>query len=101
MTSGTTGMPKLASLSARLKQVTFEGYTGRLGITEHNRVLPMTPLTQGIGGMGLYCPRVGAALGMMGEPRRTPEPCPHLAPPSRATGMVGRPTNAIRMLNHP
>src|SRR2546423_6357032 len=34
LTSGTTGMPKLASLSARLKQVTFEGFTSRLGITE-------------------------------------------------------------------
>src|SRR5206468_11902508 len=51
MTSGTTGMPKLASLSARLKQVTFEGFTSRLGITERDRVLPMTPLSQGIGGM--------------------------------------------------
>ncbi len=57
MTSGTTGIPKLASLSARLKQVTFEGFTSRLEITDRDRVLPMTPLTQGIGGMCLYCLR--------------------------------------------
>ena len=101
MTSGTTGMPKLASLSARLKQVTFESYTGRLGITEDDRVLPMTPLTQGIGGMCLYCLRVGAALVMMGEPRWTPEHCLDVARRSRATVMVGVPTNVIRMLNHP
>ncbi|HEV2475588.1 MAG TPA: AMP-binding protein, partial [Candidatus Dormibacteraeota bacterium] len=37
LTSGTTGMPKLASLNARLKQVTFEGFTDRLGITERDR----------------------------------------------------------------
>src|SRR5260370_15048130 len=68
MTSGTTGMPKLASLSARLKQVTFEGFTSRLGITEDDRVLPMTPLTQGIGGMCLYCLRTGASLVMLRDP---------------------------------
>ena len=101
MTSGTTGMPKLASLSARLKQVTFESFTGRLGITENDRVLPMTPLTQGIGGMCLYCLRVGAALVMMGEARWTPEHCLDVAHRSRATVMVGVPTNVIRMLNHP
>src|SRR5207249_8303022 len=75
LTSGTTGMPKLASLSARLKQVTFESFTSRLGITEHDRVLPMTPLTQGIGGMCLYCLRTGASLVMLHEPHWTPEHC--------------------------
>ncbi len=34
MTSGTTGMPKLASLSAGLKQATFEAFTSRLEISE-------------------------------------------------------------------
>ncbi len=101
LTSGTTGMPKLASLSARLKQVTFESFTGRLGITEDDRVLPMTPLTQGIGGMCLYCLRAGAALVMLREPHWTPEHCLSIAAESRATVMVGVPTNVIRMLNHP
>ena len=100
MTSGTTGMPKLASLSARLKQVTFESFAGRLGITEDDRVLPMTPLTQGIGGMCLYCLRVGASLVMLGEPHWTPEHCLSVAADSGATFLVGVPTNIIRMLNH-
>ena len=101
MTSGTTGMPKLASLSARLKQATFEGFTGRLGITEDDRVLPMTPLTQGIGGMCLYCLRAGASLVMLREPHWTPEHCLATARDARATVLVGVPTNVIRMLNHP
>lgn len=101
LTSGTTGMPKLASLSGRLKQVTFEGFTGRLGITAGDRVLPMTPLTQGIGGMCLYCLRKGAALVMLREPHWTPEHCLRVAAASGATVLVGVPTNVIRMLSHP
>jgi acyl-CoA synthetase (AMP-forming)/AMP-acid ligase II len=101
MTSGTTGMPKLASLSARLKQVTFESFTSRLEITEDDRVLPMTPLTQGIGGMCLYCLRAGSALVMLRDPHWTPEHCLDVAAESGATVMVGVPTNVIRMLNHP
>jgi cyclohexanecarboxylate-CoA ligase len=101
LTSGTTGMPKLAALSARLKQVTFEGFTSRLEITENDRVLPMTPLMQGIGGMCLYCLRRGAALVMLREPHWTPEHCLQVAAESRATVLVGVPTNVIRMLNHP
>jgi len=101
LTSGTTGMPKLASLSARLKQVTFESFTSRLGITELDRILPMTPLTQGIGGMCLYCLRSGASLVMLREPRWTAEHCLRVAAASRATVLVGVPTNVIRMLNHP
>ena len=100
LTSGTTGMPKLASLSARLKQVTFEGFTSRLGITATDRVLPMTPLTQGIGGMCLYCLRKGAALVMLREPHWTAEHCLEVASDSQATLLVGVPTNVIRMLNH-
>jgi acyl-CoA synthetase (AMP-forming)/AMP-acid ligase II len=100
LTSGTTGMPKLASLSARLKQVTFEGFTSRLEITEDDRVLPMTPLTQGIGGMCLYCLRRGAALVMLREPHWTAEHCLSIARHARATVLVGVPTNVIRMLNH-
>ena len=100
LTSGTTGMPKLASLSARLKQVTFEAFTSRLGITERDRVLPMTPLTQGIGGMCLYCLRRGAALVMLREPHWTAKHCLDVARSSGATVLVGVPTNVIRMLNH-
>src|SRR5260370_28748167 len=101
MTSGPAGMPKLASLSARLKQVTFEGFTSRLEITEDDRVLPMTPLTQGIGGMCIYCLRVGAALVMLPEPHWTPEHCLDVAARARATVMVAVPPNVIRMLNEP
>src|SRR6202521_2717859 len=100
LTSGTTGMPKLASLSARLKQVTFESFTERLQITEEDRVLPMTPLTQGIGGMCLFCLRRGAALVMLREPHWTAEHCLAVAAESGATLVVGVPTNVIRMLNH-
>jgi acyl-CoA synthetase (AMP-forming)/AMP-acid ligase II len=101
LTSGTTGMPKLASLSARLKQVTFESFTSRLGITEDDRVLPMTPLTQGIGGMCLYCLRRGAALVMLRDRHWTAERCLAVARESGATVLVGVPTNVIRMLNDP
>jgi acyl-CoA synthetase (AMP-forming)/AMP-acid ligase II len=100
LTSGTTGLPKLASLSARLKQVTFEGFTSRLEITEDDRVLPMTPLTQGIGGMCLYCLRAGAALVMLRETHWTAEHCLATAREAGATVLVGVPTNVIRMLNH-
>lgn len=100
LSSGTTGMPKLASLSARLKQVTFESFTGRLEITERDRVLPMTPLTQGIGGMCLYCMRRGAALVMLREPHWNADHCLAVAAESRATFLIGVPTNVIRMLGH-
>ena len=100
LTSGTTGMPKLASLSARLKQATFEAFTGRLEITPDDRILPMTPLTQGIGGMCLYCSRLGAALVMLGDSHWTPERCLQVAANARATVMVGVPTNIIRLLGH-
>ncbi len=101
LTSGTTGMPKLASLSARLKQVTFESFTSRLEITPRDRVLPMTPLTQGIGGMCLYCLRAGAGLVMLSEPQWTAEHCLKTAVEAQATVLVGVPTNVIRMLGHP
>ena len=62
LTSGTTGMPKLAGLDAGLKQATFEAFTSRLEVTPGDRVLPISPVMQGIGGMCLYCLRSGAAL---------------------------------------
>ena len=101
LTSGTTGMPKLASLSARLKQATFEGFTGRLEVTEDDRVLIMSPLTQGIGGMCLFCLRLGAGLIMLHEPRFSPESVLRLATRHRATMLVGVPTNVIRLLESP
>jgi acyl-CoA synthetase (AMP-forming)/AMP-acid ligase II len=101
LTSGTTGMPKLASLSARLKEATFSGFTGRLEVTEADRVLVMSPLTQGIGGMCLFCLRLGAGLIMLHEPRFTPETVLRLASEHRATMLVGVPTNVIRLLDSP
>jgi acyl-CoA synthetase (AMP-forming)/AMP-acid ligase II len=101
LTSGTTGPPKLASLHAGLKQATFEGFTSRLEVTPEDRVLIMSPMTQGIGGMCLFCLRVGAALVMLREPRFSAEHTLRTASASRATLLVGVPTNVIRMLDSP
>lgn len=101
LTSGTTGLPKLASLSAGLKQATFEAFTDRLAISEEDRVLIMSPLTQGIGGMCLYALRRGAALVMLREERFRPEHILETAQSARATALVGVPTNVIRMLASP
>jgi cyclohexanecarboxylate-CoA ligase len=101
LTSGTTGLPKLAALSAKLKQATFEGFTGRLEVTEADRVLVMSPLTQGIGGMCLFCLRLGAGLIMLHEPRFSPESVLRLATEHRATMLVGVPTNVFRLLDSP
>ncbi len=101
LTSGSTGLPKLAGLSAGLKQATFEAFTGRLQVTPHDRVLVISPLMQGIGGMCLYCLRRGAALVMLREPRFTPEHTLRIAAAGRATMLVGVPTNVIRMLDSP
>lgn len=101
LTSGTTGLPKLASLSAGLKQVTFEGFTRRLEVTHHDRVLCLSPLMQGIGGMCLYCGRLGAALVMLRKPRFSPEHALHEATQTCSTLIVGVPTNVIRMLDSP
>jgi acyl-CoA synthetase (AMP-forming)/AMP-acid ligase II len=99
LTSGTTGMPKLASLTAGLKQATYEGFTARLQIRAGSGVLPMTPLTQGIGGMCLYGLRNGAALVMLHEPRFSPDLVLDLVRRHRPTHLVGVPTNIIRMLD--
>jgi acyl-CoA synthetase (AMP-forming)/AMP-acid ligase II len=101
LTSGSTGMPKLASLHAGLKQATFERFTSRLGVSAADRVLVISPLTQGIGGMCLYCLRSGAALVMLREPRFDAEHTLRTAARSRATLVVGVPTNVIRMLDSP
>jgi acyl-CoA synthetase (AMP-forming)/AMP-acid ligase II len=101
LTSGTTGLPKLASLTAGLKQATFEGFTARLGVGAGDRILAMSPLMQGIGGMCLLCLRKGAALVMLREPRFTAEHTLHVAAKTEATHLVGVPTNVIRMLDSP
>lgn len=101
LTSGTTGMPKLASLHAGLKQATFEAFTARLAVTAEDRVLIVSPLMQGIGGMCLYCLRLGAALVMLREPRFSPEHTLRTAGETRSTLLVGVPTNVIRMLDSP
>jgi cyclohexanecarboxylate-CoA ligase len=101
LTSGTTGMPKLAALSARLKQATFEGFTERLEVVPADRVLVMSPLMQGIGGMCLFCLRRGAALVMVRESRFSPAWTLEVAARTRSTLLVGVPTNVIRMLQSP
>ncbi|HEY4866504.1 MAG TPA: class I adenylate-forming enzyme family protein [Candidatus Dormibacteraeota bacterium] len=101
LTSGTTGRPKLASLHAALKQSTFEAFTSRLEVTAEDRVLIITPVTQGIGGMCLYCLRRGAALVMLREPRFSPEHTLRTAAATASTLLVGVPTNVIRMLDSP
>lgn len=92
LTSGTTGPPKLAALSAELKQLTFEGFTGRLGIDSSDSVLPLSPISQGVGEMCLYSLRVGACLVMTGERRFSAELGLRLARESRATVIGAVPT---------
>jgi acyl-CoA synthetase (AMP-forming)/AMP-acid ligase II len=101
LTSGTTGLPKMASLTAGLKQATFEAFTARLLVSEDDRILPMTPLAQGIGGMCLYCLRRGAALVMLGQARFDAEHTLRTASETSSTLLVGVPTNLIRLLAGP
>jgi len=65
--------------------MTFESFTSRLGITEEDRVLPMTPLTRASAGMCLYCMRLGAPLVMLREPHWNAEHCLETAAAARAT----------------
>ena len=97
LTSGTTGPPKLAALSAELKQVTFEGFTSRLGIVPDDRVLPLSPISQGVGEMCLYSLRVGACLIMTSERRFSADLGLRVARESRATVIGGVPTMIGRM----
>jgi acyl-CoA synthetase (AMP-forming)/AMP-acid ligase II len=101
LTSGSTGLPKLASLHAGLKQATFEAFTSRLEVTSEDRVLIISPVTQGIGGMCLYCLRLGAALVMLREPRFDPERTLRTAEGTSSSLLVGVPTNLIKMLDSP
>lgn len=99
LTSGTTGLPKLASLSARLKQLTFEGFTARLGIAPGDRMLPMSPITQGAGEMCLYALRTGAALVMSHDLRFDPDSILALIERSGTTILGGVPTMISRLLH--
>ncbi len=98
LTSGTTGLPKLASLSAELKQLTFEGFTSRLDIRPSDRMLPMSPITQGVGEMCLYALRVGATLVMSHERRFDAEQLLTLIAHARPTILGGVPTMLSRLL---
>ena len=101
LTSGTTGMPKLASLSAQLKQLTFEGFTSRLRIDPQDRMFPMSPITQGVGEMCLYALRRGTGLVMLGAERFDPDRALAIAQRSGATVLGGVPTMLGRMLQSP
>ena len=101
LTSGTTGRSKLASLTAELKQLTFEGFTTRLGFGPGDRMLPLSPITQGAGEMCLYALRTGAALVMAHHARFDAERSLELAERSRATVLGGVPTMIARMLHAP
>ncbi len=101
LTSGTTGLPKLASLSARLKQLTFEGFTTRLRVQPGDRMFPMSPITQGVGEMCLYALRCGATLVMLGERRFDADAALEIASRSEATIIGGVPTMIGRLLHSP
>jgi acyl-CoA synthetase (AMP-forming)/AMP-acid ligase II len=101
LTSGTTGLPKLASLSARLKQLTFEGFTTRLRVQPGDRMFPMSPITQGVGEMCLYALRRGAAMVMLGAPRFDADAALEIAARSSPTIIGGVPTMIGRLLHSP
>jgi acyl-CoA synthetase (AMP-forming)/AMP-acid ligase II len=101
LTSGTTGPPKLAGLSAELRQLTFEGFTSRLQIGPDDRVLPLTPITQGAAGMALYSVLAGAALVMTRSPRFSADQVLRLVEETRATVLVGVPTTISRLVDSP
>ena len=97
LTSGTTGPPKLAALSGELKQLTFEGFTGRLRLAPGDRVLPLSPVSQGVGEMCLYTLRIGACLVMTHEHRFSAERALALTNDSGATVLGAVPTMIGRM----
>jgi long-chain acyl-CoA synthetase len=101
LTSGTTGRSKLAGLTARLKQLTFEGFTSRLGFGPHDRLLPLSPITQGAGEMCLYALRTGTALIMSHHARFDAERALALAERTRTTVLGGVPTMIGRLLHSP
>jgi acyl-CoA synthetase (AMP-forming)/AMP-acid ligase II len=101
LTSGTTGRSKLASLTARLKQLTFEGFTSRLKLGPDDRMLPLSPITQGAGEMCLYALRTGAALIMSHHARFDAERSLALTASTGTTVLGGVPTMVARMLRSP
>jgi acyl-CoA synthetase (AMP-forming)/AMP-acid ligase II len=101
VTSGTSGLPKLASRSAAQKQATFEGFAGRLGVGSGDRVLAMSPLTQGVGSMSLFTLRRGATQIMLGAVRFIAADVLRLAQTARVSVLLGVPTNLIRLLALP
>lgn len=101
LTSGTTGLPKLASLSARLKQLTFEGFTRRLRIGPDDGVVPLSPVTQGAGEMCLYALRTGATLVMSPDVRFDAARSLALVERGGATVIGAVPTMLTRLLQEP
>ena len=101
LTSGTTGRSKLAGLTARLKQLTFEGFTQRLGLGPDDRMLPLSPVTQGAGEMCLYALRTGAALVMSHHARFDADRSLTLAESTKTTVLGGVPTMIGRLLHSP
>ena len=101
LTSGTTGRSKLAGLTARLKQLTFEGFTSRLGLGPGDRMLPLSPITQGTGEMCLYALRTGAAMVMSHHTRFDADRSLALAERTGTTVLGGVPTMIGRLLHAP
>jgi acyl-CoA synthetase (AMP-forming)/AMP-acid ligase II len=101
LTSGTTGMPKLAALTAQLKQLTSEAFCSRLGIGPGDRMLPMSPISQGVGEICMYALRGGAGLVMARNRHFDADEVLRLAQRSRATLLGGVPTMIGRLLHAP
>lgn len=99
LTSGTTGMPKLAALTAELKQLTFEAFCSRLGIGPGDRMLPMSPISQGVGEICMYALRGGAGVVMTRSRHFDPDDVLQLVERSGATLLGGVPTMIGRLLH--
>lgn len=99
LTSGTTGMPKLASLSAELKQLTAEAFCSRLDIGPQDLMLPMSPISQGVGEICMYALRGGAGVVMTRQRRFDPDSVLRLIERSKASVLGGVPTMISRVLH--
>lgn len=98
LTSGSTGLPKLARRTARARDASYRAFTRRLALGANDIALPMSPVTQGVGGMGLHCLRLGGSIVMSGEARLSPKKAIDMITRFDATVVVGVPTNIIGIL---
>jgi acyl-CoA synthetase (AMP-forming)/AMP-acid ligase II len=101
LTSGTTGLPKLAAHSAGQHQAVFQAFTSRLGVRSDDSVLSLSPLTQGVGGMSLHCVRLCVRSVMLHDAKFTAEGTMSVVAAYRPTLLVGVPTNLIRIMESP